>query len=330
MLMEEGGALHRPLFILVLVESPAKNTTQQTPGESMKPDEYRSYLKDHRVSQQMVAAALGCAMSQVSLALNGQKPAVYAQMLERCGRDWIMANARAPLPPRPILALYDPALVERARESLLALNDAFGNGDVGTVAELYQGAVRACHSYVVYHYFGLIRDAVRLIDDAERERLCVDHVFSIADACEARIPYWVVASPVNLAVILERDNQTKGRRSAMSAESLKQQFESFITTYPRYWIVISQSLTKIGIPKPYSEAERAIGQRQYRSTKTGRAFHEAHQHRWGNSDTEMTITFNLNDLVSGVFPAIPSEKRPSCFGDDSENQADMTENGIDC
>lgn len=245
------------------------------------------------MSQLMIAAELGCAASQITAALQGSKPLIYAKILERCGRDWLLAHARDPLPPRLSLAEYDAVQVTKARQLVQEAHGVIDQGQSSSWSTMYSDLVRSCHSYVMYHYFGLIRDVDLLIDEFENGQLAVDHVYSIADGYLNRIPYWLVASPINLAVLPESGNRSKGRRSDQDASQLTQRFDDFITQYPRYWLVVAQSLNKTGIPKPFSTAERALGQHWYRSGTSGSSFRETHKHRWNKNDMEFCATIHL-------------------------------------
>lgn len=273
-------------------------------SQRMTLDEYRGLLNANHISQQMVAEEIGCSTSQVCLALKGKKPSVYARMLERCDMRWISAHARKPPPPRSVLSDYSEKAVQAAQQRVMKIHEEMEALGWDGLFDLYQGLVRGGHSYIMYHYFGLIRNVDLLIDDFENSRWSVDHELSIADGHLAKLPYWVVTSPNNLSVILEKDNFTKGRRSTKSPSELSRLFENFIAQYPRFWLVIDQSLSRTGIPKPYTEGERSIGQRWYRSAKSGRAFHETHKHLWGKNDTEIKLTYNLDtgELSSGDEP----------------------------
>lgn len=264
----------------------------------MTPAELKDKLKAHNISHKMVAIAWGRSTTLVWKALNGTHDVAFGEIAEFCTDEWISQSKR-PLILADGTSEFDAVKVAECKLYAQQVDEII-NSERPLSWDDYQGEVRSICSYIHYHYFGLIKDVDLLIDESEVRRLCVDHAVSIYDGYRSGLPYWVVASPINLRVVDDNINMTKGKRSSLDPASLTPLFNDFIATYPRYWIVIARAANGVQIPKPFTQAERKVGQRYYASSKSGKTFTDTHKHRWGKGGATLSITFSMSSGVLNV------------------------------
>lgn len=264
----------------------------------MTPAELKDKLMAHNISHKMVAIAWGRSTTLVWKALNGTHDVAFGKIAELCTDEWISQNKR-PLILADGTSEFDPVKVAECKFYAQQVDDII-NSERPLSWDDYQGEVRSICSYINYHYFGLITDVDLMIDESEVRRLCVDHAVSIYDGYRSGLPYWVVASPVNLRVVDDAINMTKGKRSSLEPNSLLPLFNDFITKYPRYWIVIARAANGVHIPKPFSQEERKVSQRFYTSKKSEKTFVDTHKHKWGKGNTTLSITFSMSSGILSV------------------------------
>jgi len=71
-----------------------------------------------------------------------------------------------------------------------------------------------------------------------------DHIFSVHEAFENDIEECVVSSPPNIRILPARTNSSKGRKSGVSIDSMRQSYSTFLLQFPEWQTLINECEAK--------------------------------------------------------------------------------------